>query len=55
MSKYLCWNCGLWQGDESEPEEASKLCPSCKAAMSRDRVTQGNLSNPEYDAPDAGW
>ena len=33
MSKYLCWNCGLWQGDEQDDLESSKLCPACKKAM----------------------
>ena len=33
--RYLCWNCGLWQGDESDPLTISQLCPSCKTAMRR--------------------
>jgi hypothetical protein len=33
MSKYLCWNCGLWQGDEQDDLESSKLCPSCRSAI----------------------
>lgn len=30
LRKYLCWGCGLWQGDEDELETPSDLCPSCK-------------------------
>lgn len=33
MSRYLCWNCGLWMGDESDPLSVSTLCPACKSAM----------------------
>ena len=29
-NQYLCWNCGLMQGAEDEPQEISILCPSCK-------------------------
>lgn len=32
MSRFWCWNCGLWQGNEEEPLEASKLCETCRAA-----------------------
>lgn len=35
MSKYLCWNCELWQGDEQDDLESSKLCPSCTAARDK--------------------
>jgi hypothetical protein len=34
MSQYYCWNCGLMQGDDTDPIEASRLCPACAAAMS---------------------
>jgi hypothetical protein len=33
MARFKCWNCELWQGDESEPLEASRLCEPCKTAM----------------------
>lgn len=33
MSQYLCWNCGLMQGAEDDPMEASRLCASCANAM----------------------
>lgn len=35
MSQYICWNCGLLQGDEWEPWEPSRLCPACSKAMNR--------------------
>ena len=33
VSRYWCWHCELWQGDEEEPLEASRLCPHCAAGM----------------------
>jgi len=32
VRKYFCYGCGLWYGDESEPESPSDLCPGCKKA-----------------------
>lgn len=35
MSRYWCWGCELWYGDESAPLEASKLCPTCRRRKPR--------------------
>lgn len=52
MSKYLCWNCGLWQGDEQDDLESSKLCPACKKAIeagSKQPDTRGLYEAEEAD------
>lgn len=35
VSRFWCWACELWYGDEDAPLEASRLCDSCKAARKR--------------------
>lgn len=49
VSRFLCWNCGLWQGDESDPIEASRLCDTCRAAMRDRRRPTVAAPGPEVD------
>lgn len=51
MSQYVCWRCGLLQGEEWEPWEPSKLCPSCSEALNRAnrRYKSGDHSDREEE------
>lgn len=35
---FRCWNCGLLYGAEDEPEEPSRLCAICEAALQPQRT-----------------
>lgn len=55
--QYVCWNCGLRQGDPDAPELPSDLCPSCRPQRERiidqrvDRLFERFPDEPDED----GW